>query len=143
MSATLRLRFLLLNAWGALTLVYNRKGTLPITRVSKGYPCDYIQSGGVRYDLGISRGFKARDLYQNSCRIESTTIDSGLICSHDLRNWTPGMTDSNRETRRSQGGRPVNQGLASGSDYDRDIYRQRLPSRILVLIVSKNFLMLF
>ena len=112
------------------------KGTLPITRVSEGYPCDYIQSGGVRYDLGISRGFKARDLYQNSCRIESTTIDSGLICSHDLRNWTPGMTDSNRETRRSQGGRPVNQGLASGSDYDRDIYRQRLPSRILVLIVS-------
>ena len=41
MSATLRLRFLLLNAWGPLPLVCESKGTLPIARDRMGVRCDY------------------------------------------------------------------------------------------------------
>lgn len=43
MSATLRLRFLLLNAWGPLPLVCESKGTLPITLERKGYPGDWTK----------------------------------------------------------------------------------------------------
>ena len=63
---------------------------------------------GARCDIGISRRLKVLDLYRNSCLTETTTIDSGPICSHgsELDPWYDRFKPGNQKVSGWKTGKP-------------------------------------